>query len=89
MRAITQYSFGLYKRRDSAPRPEHLVAIEQQWRSISAAGRLRLSVRRDRRSISIGDTPSVPMMMRHLPPGSLDPKARKDSLIHAHAVPRE
>ncbi len=33
--------------------------------------------------------PSVPMMMRHLPPGSLDPKARKDSLIHAHAVPRE
>ena len=29
--------------------------------------------------------PSVPMMMRHLPPGSLDPKARKDHLIHAHA----
>jgi 3-hydroxyisobutyrate dehydrogenase-like beta-hydroxyacid dehydrogenase len=33
--------------------------------------------------------PSVPMMMRHLPPGSLDPKARKDSLIHAHAAPKE
>jgi hypothetical protein len=28
----------------------------------------------------------VPMMMRHLPPGSLDPKARKDFLIHAHAA---
>ena len=29
--------------------------------------------------------PSVPMMMRHLPPGSLDPQARKDHLVHAHA----
>jgi hypothetical protein len=34
-------------------------------------------------------TPSVPMMMRHLPPGSLDPKARKDFLIHAHAAHTE
>jgi hypothetical protein len=33
--------------------------------------------------------PSVPMMMRHLPCGSLDPKAPKDFLIHAHAVSRE
>ena len=33
--------------------------------------------------------PSVPMMMRHLPPGSLDPKARKDFLIHAHATHTE
>src|SRR5271165_4027142 len=29
--------------------------------------------------------PSVPTMMRHLPPGSLDPQARKDPLAHAHA----
>jgi hypothetical protein len=44
----------------------------------------------ERRSRWIALTrPSVPMMMRHLPPGSLDPKARKDLLIHAHAVPRE
>ena len=34
-------------------------------------------------------SPSVPMMMRHLPPGSLDPKARKDFLIHAHATHTE
>ena len=26
------------------------------------------------------------MMMRHLPPGSLDPQARKDHLAHAHAL---
>lgn len=32
MRAISQYSFDLYKRRNSSPRPEHLVSIEQQWR---------------------------------------------------------
>jgi transposase len=29
--------------------------------------------------------PSVPTMMRHRPAGSLDPQARKDSLIHADA----
>ena len=29
--------------------------------------------------------PSVPMMMRHLPPGSLDPEVLKDRLSHAHA----
>lgn len=29
--------------------------------------------------------PSVLMKMRHLPPGSLDPKVRKDYLIHADA----
>jgi hypothetical protein len=56
MNAISQYSFGLYKRRNAAPRPEHLVAIEQQWRSISPAGCLRLTVRRDKRSMSIEDT---------------------------------
>lgn len=32
-----------------------------------------------------GGLPSVPMTMRQVPPGSLDPQARKDSLIHAHA----
>jgi hypothetical protein len=56
MNAISQYSFGLYRRRNAAPRPEHLVAIEQQWRSIPPAGCLRLTVRRDRRSMSIEDT---------------------------------
>jgi hypothetical protein len=56
MNAISQYSFGLYKRRNTAPRPEHLVAIEQQWRSIPPAGCLRLTVRRDKRSMSIEDT---------------------------------
>jgi hypothetical protein len=56
MRAISQFSFGLYKRRNTAPRPEHLVAIEQQWRSIPPAGCLRLTVRRDKRSMSIEDT---------------------------------
>jgi hypothetical protein len=56
MNAISQYSFGLYKRRNAAPRPEHLIAIEQQWRSISPGGCLRLTVRRDRRSMSIADT---------------------------------
>jgi tetratricopeptide (TPR) repeat protein len=30
-------------------------------------------------------SPSVPMMMRQLPPGSLDPKERKDHLAYAHA----
>ena len=30
--------------------------------------------------------PSVPMMMRHLPPGNLDLRARKDHLSHAHAT---
>jgi hypothetical protein len=30
--------------------------------------------------------PSVPTMMRQLPPGSLDPKARKDHLAYAHAA---
>ena len=30
-------------------------------------------------------SPSVPMKMRHLPPGSLDPEALKDRLSHAHA----
>ena len=29
--------------------------------------------------------PSVPMMMRHLPPGSLDPEVLKDRLSHAYA----
>ena len=29
--------------------------------------------------------PSVPMMMRHLPPGSLDPEVLEDRLSHAHA----
>ncbi len=29
--------------------------------------------------------PSVPMTVRQRPPGSLDPQARKDPLIHAHA----
>ena len=29
--------------------------------------------------------PSVPMKMRHLPPGSLDPEVLKDRLSHAHA----
>jgi hypothetical protein len=56
MNAISQYSFGLYKRRNAAPRPEHLVAIERQWRSIPQAGCLRLTVRRDKRSMSIEDT---------------------------------
>jgi hypothetical protein len=56
MNAISQNSFGLYRRRNAAPRPEHLVAIEQQWRSIPPAGCLRLTVRRDRRSMSIEDT---------------------------------
>jgi hypothetical protein len=31
------------------------------------------------------EEPSVPMMMRHLPPGNLDLRARKDYLSHAHA----
>ena len=31
------------------------------------------------------EAPSVPMMMRHLPPGNLDLRARKDYLSHAHA----
>lgn len=56
MWAISEYSFGLYKRRNSAPRPEHLLAIEQRWRSIPTAGCLRLTVRRDKRSMSIKDT---------------------------------
>jgi len=30
--------------------------------------------------------PSVPMTMRQLPPGSLDPQARKDPLSHAYEV---
>ncbi|MSP00377.1 MAG: hypothetical protein EXR07_04895 [Acetobacteraceae bacterium] len=29
--------------------------------------------------------PSVPMTVRHLPPGSLDPEVLKDRLSHAHA----
>jgi hypothetical protein len=56
MRAISQYTFELYERRNSAPRPEHLVAIEQRWRSIPSGGCLRLTVRREKRSMSIEDT---------------------------------
>ena len=33
-----------------------------------------------------GELPSVPTMMRHRPAGSLDPKARKDCLSHAHVT---
>src|SRR5271166_5449321 len=36
-------------------------------------------------SSGVAASPSVPTMMRHLPPGSLDPQARKDPLAHAHA----
>lgn len=36
-------------------------------------------------SLGFVTEPSVPMMMRHLPPESLDLKARKDHLSHAHA----
>src|SRR6202012_181595 len=56
MNAISQYSFGLYRRRNAPPRPEHLIAIEQRWRSIPPAGCLRLTVRRDKRSMSIENT---------------------------------
>ena len=31
------------------------------------------------------EPPSVPTTVRHLSPGSLDPKALKDHLAHAHA----
>jgi hypothetical protein len=34
----------------------------------------------------VSTLPSVPTMMRQLPPGSLDPKARKDHLAYAHAA---
>jgi hypothetical protein len=56
MSAIRDYSFGLYKRRNSAPRPWHLVAIEQKWRAIPAAGCVRLAVQRDNRCMLIADT---------------------------------
>jgi hypothetical protein len=56
MAAIRDYSFGLYKRRNSPPRPWHLLEIEQKWRSMPAAGCLRLAVQRDKRSMLIADT---------------------------------
>ena len=43
--------------------------------------REQASVVRDRRVT----VPSVPMMMRHRPPGNLDLRARKDHRSHAHA----
>ncbi len=36
-------------------------------------------------SVPLPAQPSVPMMMRHLPPGSLDPEVLEDRLSHAHA----
>jgi len=42
------------------------------------------SVRRPGKVSRIGTEPSVPMMMRHRPPGSLALRVLKDDLAHAH-----
>jgi hypothetical protein len=56
MRAICRQSFELYRQRNSPLRPEQIISIEKQWRSIPAGGCLRLNIHRDKRSITIEDT---------------------------------
>jgi hypothetical protein len=58
---------------------------ERAHAAMSARPRIRVGCRRAQSRPKAEPQPSVPTMMRQLPPGSLDPQARKDSLIHAHA----
>jgi hypothetical protein len=75
MRAVSQYSFDLYRRRNAAPRPEQLVAIEQRWRSICGAGCLRLSICRDKRSMLIQDTRIVTTVSSNIAWGGASEKS--------------
>jgi len=69
---------------------EH-ASVDARQRKIVWAGGKRLSIEQSVARIHAGhprvacELPSVPTMMRQLPPGSLDPKARKDHLAYAHA----
>jgi hypothetical protein len=75
MHAVSRYSFDIYRRRNAGPRPEQLISIEQQWRSIPSAGRLRLAVRRDKRSMLIQDTRIVAATSRNAEWGDASEKS--------------